>query len=566
MNTILTLGSLTGIRNSNSLEDNSNIKYDHIITNPPFGKHTNYKPLMESGEYKDPTLKPLKKGERRIIENGINLLRMMEMYPVNTNKEELLFLHHCITKLAIDGLCNIVVPNGVATTCSKMFIETRKRLIETCKLRAVLDVPNGAFTHAGVATKILFFTKHENQFTDEVKFYETDKTCINYKYQGSVTLEELRENKYVLEYKRYKIINSITYKTKVELKTLDEICEIATKKRDRLAKDGKETGKYRFYSCAVNHKYIDECDYKEPHIIINGGGNAMVRIDDEFSKTNDIKALKVKEDIQIDINYVYYYLFANIDQISDIMTGATIKHINVDSLLSMEIPIPDVAKQQQIINQCDRLTQLINNLNDEKESIREIMNHYTDMHVKQLFNINDNKDDNKDVKNLGDVCEIKNGQIITKENFIDGPYPVIGGGKSPIGFHNVFNMNENTILCSSSGSAGYISLYESKVWASDCMGIIPNYELLLNQYVYYYLKTIQNDIYHLQTGAGQPHVYKTDLVDLKIYVPSKEEQEKIIKEYEEHQQELNRFQELINQIDAKIEYLKQYMKKIFMLV
>ena len=54
-----------------------------------------------------------------------------------------------------------------------------------------------------------------------------------------------------------------------------------------------------------------------------------------------------------------------------------------------------------------------------------------------------NKDLNKNMK-IGEVCNFKNGKALTSSNFVDGIYPVIGSGKMPIGYHNEYNMNENS--------------------------------------------------------------------------------------------------------------------------
>ena len=66
----------------------------------------------------------------------------------------------------------------------------------------------------------------------------------------------------------------------------------------------------------------------------------------------------------------------------------------------------------------------------------------------------------------------------------------MGGGKSPSGYHNEYNRNENVILCSSSGAnAGYISKYSCKIWASDCFSIhSKNIEIIDEKYLYYFLK------------------------------------------------------------------------------
>ena len=133
------------------------------------------------------------------------------------------------------------------------------------------------------------------------------------------------------------------------------------------------------------------------------------------------------------------------------------------------------------------------------------------------------------VKTLGEVCNFKNGKGIKKDTLIEGEYPVIGGGQKPMGFHNEYNTDENTILCASSGSAGFISKYDKKVWASDCFSIIPKNNLINNTYLYYLLKTIQDKIYKLQTGTAQQHVYSKDLQNIKIPIPSIERQQEIVK-------------------------------------
>ena len=134
------------------------------------------------------------------------------------------------------------------------------------------------------------------------------------------------------------------------------------------------------------------------------------------------------------------------------------------------------------------------------------------------------------IKTLGEVCNFKNGKAIKKDTLVEGEYPVIGGGQKPMGFHNEYNTNENTILCSSSGAyAGFISKYDKKVWASDCFSIISKDKSIENDYLYYLLKSIQHKIYKLQTGTAQPHVYSKNLQNIKIPIPSLERQEEIIK-------------------------------------
>lgn len=137
-------------------------------------------------------------------------------------------------------------------------------------------------------------------------------------------------------------------------------------------------------------------------------------------------------------------------------------------------------------------------------------------------------------KKLDEICKLIRGKILKISNIVTGKYPVIGGGQNPMGYHNEYNRNENTILISQSGSyAGYLSKNTEKVWASDCFSIETANKILDNKYLWYYLKSNQEKIYKLQHGNGQPHINTNDLNKFKIPVPSLEIQEKIVQKIDE---------------------------------
>ena len=145
------------------------------------------------------------------------------------------------------------------------------------------------------------------------------------------------------------------------------------------------------------------------------------------------------------------------------------------------------------------------------------------------------KNENIQIKTLGEVCKFKNGKNITKEELKIGDYPVIGGGQKPFGFHNTYNCEENTIIISKDGAyAGYVSKYNNKVFISNhgiYIDIIS--EIIIKDYIYYYLKSIQSNLYKLQTGAAQPGIKKEQLEELEIPIPTLEIQEEIVKYLDE---------------------------------
>lgn len=124
---------------------------------------------------------------------------------------------------------------------------------------------------------------------------------------------------------------------------------------------------------------------------------------------------------------------------------------------------------------------------------------------------------NQRIKN---IVSIKKGEMLNSGQYIAGNIPVIAGGKSAAGYHNIANRPANTITISASGaSAGYVAFHDFPIFATDCSTIEPN-ETYDIKYIYYLLSFYQSELYALQTGGAQPHVHPNDIYDLNIYYDS----------------------------------------------
>jgi restriction endonuclease S subunit len=137
------------------------------------------------------------------------------------------------------------------------------------------------------------------------------------------------------------------------------------------------------------------------------------------------------------------------------------------------------------------------------------------------------------VKKLNQLCKISIGKFITKESLCPGPYPVVGGGQNPLGYHNKYNIAENTIIISKDGAyAGYVSKYNTKVFLTSHGLYLDNINESINtEYLYYYLKLIQQEqLYKLQTGAAQPGLKKEYLEQVNIVYPNIDIQKNIVEE------------------------------------
>ena len=135
----------------------------------------------------------------------------------------------------------------------------------------------------------------------------------------------------------------------------------------------------------------------------------------------------------------------------------------------------------------------------------------------------------KEIK-LSTIASITKGQAITSKEIVDGEYPVIAGGQSSPYTHNQYNHKGDVITVSASGAySGYVWYHDYPIFASDCSVIFSkDNNVFLTKYIYEILRLRQKEIYLLQKGAGQPHVYASDLAQITIPVVSIEKQMEII--------------------------------------
>ena len=133
---------------------------------------------------------------------------------------------------------------------------------------------------------------------------------------------------------------------------------------------------------------------------------------------------------------------------------------------------------------------------------------------------------------LGEVCEIKTGKGITQKDCSEiGDYPVYSGGKEPMGFYHDYNRNGNTVTVSRVGAyAGFVNFVVKKFYLNDkCFSVIPKIEGMNNKYLFYKLKSVEQNIINLQSGGGVPTINTKKVGNLEIPLPPLDVQNEIVR-------------------------------------
>ena len=113
---------------------------------------------------------------------------------------------------------------------------------------------------------------------------------------------------------------------------------------------------------------------------------------------------------------------------------------------------------------------------------------------------------------LSDLTKYSKGVQINGDDLIDnGKYIYLNGGINPSGRWNEANVSGNTITISEGGnSSGYVNYLTEPFWCgAHCYYLYDGPKN--TRYLYYALKSQQERLFHIRSGACMPNIKKADL-------------------------------------------------------
>jgi type I restriction enzyme M protein len=150
-------GEQSPIEVGDSLISDPGIRYDIVMTNPPFGKKSSITIMNEEG-----------KADKE------SLTYERQDFWATTSNKQLNFLQHVKTLLKINGKAAIVVPDNVLFEGGAG--ETvRRKLLHECDVHTLLRLPTGVFYAQGVKANLLFFDRKpasEKPWTTRLWIYD----------------------------------------------------------------------------------------------------------------------------------------------------------------------------------------------------------------------------------------------------------------------------------------------------------------------------------------------------------------------------------------------------------
>ena len=272
-------------------------------------------------------------------------------------------------------------------------------------------------------------------------------------------------------------------------------------------------------------------------VAIPWGGNPIVQYykgkfltaDNRIATSLDINILNNK--------YLYYWLLSQIKLISSFYRGSGIKHPEMAKILDLEIPVPPLPVQEEIVRILDNFTTLEAELEAELDCRKRQYEYYRD----KLLNKSKSENEYKRVKlgEIGRVCMCKRVLKEQTTKIGDIPFYKIGTfGKEADAFiskelyedyKSKYSFpKKGDVLISASGTIGRSVIYDGKpayYQDSNIVWIENDESKALNKWLFY---CYQMSPWKVSTGGTISRLYNDNIANAEIPLPPLAVQERIV--------------------------------------
>ena len=335
----------------NSLRNNDNIKYDNILMTPP------------------------------------NSLYNLNNYRID---KSLLFLHHSLHKLNERGKCCIILPHTFINNNRDEYKTTIKFLIENYNLEYIYII------HLFNKKNIIFHIKN-NGITENIKYIELrlNNNRIYEINNYEIKIDELITNNYKLEY-NFNPFDHIIFPPhiiKEELGNLLDIIGVSDYIIENNVSDFNNINemKNNRYEIIGDYRYINKFyntfNCYENDIIININYGNIYRFPYKtFISKKYCYLLRLKKGVNnINIDYIYNYIYNNKNLLCLILNHTNNKYIYKNNLKKIPIPLIPFENQNTILNYINLNNNIIKKLNNTittlQNSNSKLFNELTHMNI-----------------------------------------------------------------------------------------------------------------------------------------------------------------------------------------
>ena len=558
---IIYADALSRITGKKSVKDNS---YSILVSNPPYS----VKGFLE-------TLNAADKKRFRLTEFVNDT--------VKNNAIETFFIERAAQLLCDEGIAALILPSSILSN-GGIYIKCREIILYTFDIIAIAKFGSGTFGQTGTNTVTLFLRKKKTHPVLDDHYKNRIQSWFHNDTRKDIVFEDYHLFEAYCTHigvkpEDYKVLFTYTADWKKALDSYEifkeYITEFSNDTKAKAIQKKKISGKYtkEMQSDELErHIYYSVCQIEQEKLLFfclamtNGQEVVVIRSPAATKEMKEMKAFLGYEWSGAKGNEGIKYLGVTSEKEDDELAhNKGIQHIRTP--LFNPANFEDTAKLNMLIRTAfEKKTVIIPDNLKEFASLIPLHFMLDFNRVKFDKALKLTADKKVEIKSkyplvkLGEIAEVIKGQSITAAQTKTGNIKVVAGGIDFAYFHNEANRKANTITISASGAnAGFINMWREPIFASDCTTVRGKNDLH-TFFLYNFLLSIQDQIFSLQKGTSQPHVYPGDIKLLQVPDIDTSIQQQIVAECEKVDEEYSAAQKTIEENKRKIEELMSEVK------
>lgn len=286
-------------------------------------------------------------------------------------------------------------------------------------------------------------------------------------------------------------------------------------------------------------------------IAIPWGGTPSVKYYKGRFITGDNRIATSTDAEKLSNKYLYYVLLDNMKTISKFYRGAGIKHPSMYSILTLEIPLPPLTIQHEIVSVLDSFTTLIDKMKQEVELRKKQMENYRWMLFAKYKG---------EVQKMENFVLLKAGKTISSSELSEIPNSKYRfkcyGGNGIRGYASNFIYEGNYAIIGRQGAlCGSVNWVNEKFYATEHAVICfpkPNVE---SRFLYWLF--VNSNLNQYKSQGAQPGLAVSRLNELCFSIPPLSTQRSIVSTLDAFEQYISKLERLITLREKQYAYYRE---------
>ena len=333
---------------------------------------------------------------------------------------------------------------------------------------------------------------------------------------------------------------------RVEWKELGEVCDVNKGKqlnKELLTNDGK----YPAYNGGKTYSgRTNDYNVEANTIIVSQGGASAGFVNFVTSKFwANAHCYYLLPDLEkVDNRFLYHFVKMKQSYLMEFQHGAGIPALKLEKLANLQIPLPPLKIQQEIVKTLDKFTEYVTELTSELTLRQKQYSFYRD----KLLSFEDEVYQ-VEWKTLGEVAKDfgrgKSKHRPRNDNRLYGgdiPFVQTGDVRNSRGHitsysqtYSDFGLKQSklwpkgTLCITIAANIAEMGILDFDACFPDSVvGFVANENLAITKYVAYYLASIKDVLASKSTGSAQENLNLSSFSNLKIPIPSLDTQSRIV--------------------------------------